>query len=381
MDQMKSREMPRARVLRETEDDELCLPPRRPAPGKLGASDVRGYTHDRGSLDSFPGKLTWGALGRDVHPAQVLAWAQSARVDRRAETGDDVGQGTLATAFSFLDRGSGGAALPAQLAARLSRELRVDVSRVRVHTDDRAARAAATIHARAFTLGEDIYFAAGAYDPGSEAGIRLIAHEVAHVAQTYRGTAPTSPGVSKPGDSHERDAERFADRFVSLRPTAQTRAALDELDAFRGQLVDALAPAVQSFVELAPQTPARQRLIESLPAPGRAEHAHRDKTDGTGIEDRWKHFETNHPKAEVAGDLRTRDARKKARFGIKDGERVTRVYRKTSAEPFAVKDYVSRVQPVFPGDWSGDLQKLYNEHGATLRLSRVGDVACRKPMG
>ncbi|TMQ09168.1 MAG: hypothetical protein E6J90_38565 [Deltaproteobacteria bacterium] len=54
------------------------------------------------------------------------------------------------------------------------------------------------------------------------------------------------------------------------------------------------------------------------------------------------------------------------------------MYRKTSAEPFAVKDYVSRVQPVFPGDWSGDLQKLYNEHGATLRLSRVGDKGAHR---
>lgn len=373
MDQMKSREMPRGRVLRDTEDDELFPSPHRPAPGKLGASDVRGYAGDRGSLDSFPGKLTWGALGRDQHPAGVLAWAQSARVDRRAEIADDVDGGTLATAFSFLDRGSGGAALPAPLVARLSRELGVDLSRVRVHTDDRAARAAATIHARAFTLGEDIYFSAGAYDPGSESGIRLIAHEVAHVAQNYRGTAPTSAGVSQPGDRHEREAERFAERFVSLRPTAETRAVLDDIDAFRHRVVDALVPAVRSFVELAPRTPARDRLVASLPAPARTEHAHRDKDDGTGIEDRWKHFETNHAKAEVAGDLRTTDARKKARFGIKDGNQVTRVYRKTSAEPFSLQDYLALVRPVYKGDWSGDLQKLYSEHGSAIRLSRVGD--------
>lgn len=361
---MKTREMPRARTQREPDDEVMFVPPWRPAPGKLGASDVRRYA-ERGLLDTFPGKLTWDAVGRAADPARVLDWVHSARVDRRADpAGSDVDRGALATAFSFLDRGNTGAALPAQLADRLSRALGVDVSRVRIHSDDRAARAAETINARAFALGEDIYFAAGAYDPSSDAGVRLIAHEVAHVAQTYRGTAPTSAGVSQPGDRHEREAEHFAERFVDrgfwLRPTPQAQAVLDDLDVFRGQLVDALAPAVRSFV-------------------GLAEHAHRNpKVDGTSILDRWKHFESNHETTEVAGDLRTTAARKKARFGIKDGDRVTQVYRKTSVKPFFLQDYLDLVQPVFKGDWAGDLQRLYEQYRSSIRLSKVGDAGAHK---
>lgn len=58
-----------------------------------------------------------------------------------------------------------------------------DLSRVRLHTHDRAAAAAAGIRARAYTLQNDIAFAAGEFSPETLEGRRLIAHELAHVAQ------------------------------------------------------------------------------------------------------------------------------------------------------------------------------------------------------
>lgn len=65
-----------------------------------------------------------------------------------------------------------------------------DFSDVRVHTGDRAATAADAIHARAYTLGSDIAFAAGEFDPQRDAGRRLIAHELTHVVQQQGGAAP-----------------------------------------------------------------------------------------------------------------------------------------------------------------------------------------------
>ena len=58
-----------------------------------------------------------------------------------------------------------------------------DLSAVRVHDDERAADSARSMQARAFTIGNDIGFARGEYDPGSETGKRLLAHELAHVMQ------------------------------------------------------------------------------------------------------------------------------------------------------------------------------------------------------
>ncbi len=54
---------------------------------------------------------------------------------------------------------------------------------VRVHTDERAATAARSLNALAFTVGSDIAFAPGQYQPGSDAGRQLLAHELAHVVQ------------------------------------------------------------------------------------------------------------------------------------------------------------------------------------------------------
>jgi hypothetical protein len=63
---------------------------------------------------------------------------------------------------------------------------RFDFSRVRIHTDRTAAESARFVNALAYTSGSDIAFAANRYQPGTEAGRGLIAHELAHVVQQSR---------------------------------------------------------------------------------------------------------------------------------------------------------------------------------------------------
>jgi len=58
-----------------------------------------------------------------------------------------------------------------------------DFSQVRVHADNAAAHATSSLQARAYTLGSDIVFGSGEYAPGTDAGNRLIAHELVHVVQ------------------------------------------------------------------------------------------------------------------------------------------------------------------------------------------------------
>jgi hypothetical protein len=73
-----------------------------------------------------------------------------------------------------------------------------DLSEVRVHTDDRAAASALAVNARAYTVGHDVVFGAGEYSPGAASGRRLIAHELAHVAQQSR-SGPQSPSLQRDG--------------------------------------------------------------------------------------------------------------------------------------------------------------------------------------
>jgi Domain of unknown function (DUF4157) len=61
-----------------------------------------------------------------------------------------------------------------------------DFSSVRVHTDSGAATSAAKVGALAYTLGNDIVFAAGKYSTTTTSGKRLLAHELSHVIQQSR---------------------------------------------------------------------------------------------------------------------------------------------------------------------------------------------------
>ncbi len=54
---------------------------------------------------------------------------------------------------------------------------------VRVHTDDRAVDASRALNALAFTIGNEIAFGAGQYQPDHISGQQLIAHELTHVVQ------------------------------------------------------------------------------------------------------------------------------------------------------------------------------------------------------
>jgi hypothetical protein len=94
---------------------------------------------------------------------------------------------------------SGGAPLPSSVRAPMESSIGHDFSSVRVHTGADAANATASVNARAFTVGPDIYFSPGRYEPSSQAGRHLLAHELTHVAQQGSGTArlQRAPGDKK----------------------------------------------------------------------------------------------------------------------------------------------------------------------------------------
>ncbi len=117
-----------------------------------------------------------------------------------------------------LDRAarSPGQPLPTELRARLENTAGADLRAVRVHSGRESAEAAVAVRAKAYTFGTDIHFAAGQYDPSSERGQRLIAHEVAHtVQQREAGSLPQGkPEASVAGDAAELEADSFADAFT-----------------------------------------------------------------------------------------------------------------------------------------------------------------------
>ena len=58
-----------------------------------------------------------------------------------------------------------------------------DFTAIKIHTDSEAIQMNRELNAKAFTLGNDIYFNEGQYQPGSDYGNHLLAHELTHTLQ------------------------------------------------------------------------------------------------------------------------------------------------------------------------------------------------------
>ena len=78
---------------------------------------------------------------------------------------------------------------------------RHDFGGIRVHTGRQAEDSAQAQGAAAYTLGRHIVFGAGQYRPATEAGRRLVAHELAHALQQAGGTG-LAPGALPAGRPH-----------------------------------------------------------------------------------------------------------------------------------------------------------------------------------
>jgi Domain of unknown function (DUF4157) len=102
-----------------------------------------------------------------------------------------------------------GQELPGELARELSMTLGHDFSGVRVHHDAQAAASAAHYAANAYTFGSHIVFGANRYQPDTEPGRRLLAHELTHVVQARHGGGAAT-GISSPSDASEQEASRIA---------------------------------------------------------------------------------------------------------------------------------------------------------------------------
>ncbi|MFT5821029.1 MAG: outer membrane protein OmpA-like peptidoglycan-associated protein [Crocinitomix sp.] len=81
-----------------------------------------------------------------------------------------------------------------------------DFSNVRIHSDTGAAQKSEAIQARAFATGNDIYFNSGEYQPNSQTGKRLLAHELTHTIQ-QGASKPSIQRQAKPGEASKSEAE------------------------------------------------------------------------------------------------------------------------------------------------------------------------------
>ncbi len=72
-----------------------------------------------------------------------------------------------------------------------------DFADVKIYSDQEANRSALALHARAYTTGNTISFAAGEYRPGTAEGKHLLAHELSHVIQQRSIVTPGTPLIQR----------------------------------------------------------------------------------------------------------------------------------------------------------------------------------------
>ena len=125
---------------------------------------------------------------RDAHEREADDVAD--KVMRTAEVAPPADAGTAPNAAGAAH--TVGTVLPGALRAFFEPHFGVDFSGVRVHADGASADAASGVQARAYTIGNDIAFGDGEYAPHTSQGRRLLAHELTHVVQQWRGTAPAT---------------------------------------------------------------------------------------------------------------------------------------------------------------------------------------------
>jgi hypothetical protein len=143
-----------------------------------------------------------------------------------------------------------------------------DLVDVRTHIDAPASESATALGADAYTLGQDVVFGRGKFDPSSRTGRKLIAHELAHTIQ-QRGTG-AQPPVSTAAREHEADRAASealqGNRVPVLAPTGPGVACQlsgDIPDSI--VLIDAQIRLVQQQLAL-PVQPLRAALLQRLQA-------------------------------------------------------------------------------------------------------------------
>lgn len=159
-----------------------------------------------------------------VMPVRGLISGQDS-LRRTADPVDPLGGSTVPPDIvAELRRSTGGEPLPERVAGPLSDHFGQDLSALRVHADTAAARMTNAMQATAFTHGEHLYFAPGAYRPETSQGQRLVAHEVSHVVAQRTGVdrgGASGLTVGRADDPAEAAADRAADAAMgSLRRSA-----------------------------------------------------------------------------------------------------------------------------------------------------------------
>jgi hypothetical protein len=107
------------------------------------------------------------------------------KVHLKEATSSVPGKSSVSTYISSLH--SKGEALPSEAQHFFGERMGSDFSGVKIHTGTEAEQSAKEVNAKAYTVDNHIIFNKGQYDPGTDEGKKLLAHELTHTLQQSGG--------------------------------------------------------------------------------------------------------------------------------------------------------------------------------------------------
>ncbi|UVT17581.1 MAG: DUF4157 domain-containing protein [Nitrospira sp.] len=138
-------------------------------------------------------RIADGVMSAPGHSPVKGAWP---RIQRFSGQSDRRMDGAHTDAGHILT--SGGRPLDLSLQYDMGQRFGYDFSSVRVHTGTVAEQSARDVSAHAYTVGNNIVFGQGQFAPETQAGRRLLAHELAHVIQQSVGAPVVQRQITIP---------------------------------------------------------------------------------------------------------------------------------------------------------------------------------------
>lgn len=188
--------------------------------------------HDHSHASAKTNKPEPKTRAQVTNPAQVLASPENAQpgdvlsaqqqvgnqvvqraIDhgkRRNSVTDDKGNLNSDLSKEIQGKRGSGSPLPDGIRKEVSKKFGRSFGDVRVHTDDKADKLSRTISARAFTIGSDIFFKSGVFNPGSSQGRETLIHELTHVVQQSGAkSAGSTLKLGAPDTAMEKEADKM----------------------------------------------------------------------------------------------------------------------------------------------------------------------------
>jgi hypothetical protein len=164
----------------------------------LEAADLRGRPSDRRFGKQIQTKLKVNVPGDTYEQeadriADQVVPGHEFPVSLSRTEGTNKGERDLTSGTRSLRAEGSSQLLPHSIRSYVEPRFGYDFSRVRVHSDPEASTMAESLNARAFTVGQDIFFGRQ-YEPDTQAGLHLLAHELTHVVQ--QGSAARREGAA-----------------------------------------------------------------------------------------------------------------------------------------------------------------------------------------